>query len=81
MVQELDRLGWLSKQWTTRKGTVRCGPPNNKNSLHCMLRNVNRTQQDKIEGALWSVFDLACEAGIDVIFEATMGSTAPSMGE
>jgi site-specific DNA recombinase len=40
VVQELDRLGWRSKQWTTRKGTVRGGRPYDKNTLYCMLRNV-----------------------------------------
>jgi hypothetical protein len=31
---------------------------------------LSRAQQDTIEGALRSVFDLACETGIDAIFEA-----------
>jgi hypothetical protein len=34
------------------------------------IGELNRTQQDAIEGALRSVFDLACETGIDAIFEA-----------
>jgi len=35
-----------------------------------VIGELNRTQQDEIEGALRSVFDLACDTGIDAIFEA-----------
>ncbi len=34
------------------------------------IGELSRAQQDTIEGALRSVFDLACETGIDAIFEA-----------
>jgi hypothetical protein len=34
------------------------------------IGELNRTQQDEIEGALRNVFDLACDTGIDAIFEA-----------
>lgn len=40
VVAELDRRGWLSKQWTTRKGIERGGKPFNKNSLFYLLTNV-----------------------------------------
>jgi hypothetical protein len=36
------------------------------------ISQLNRSQQDAIEGALRSVFDLACESGIDAIFEAAL---------
>ena len=40
VVQELDRRGWRSKQWTTHKGTVRGGRLFNKNMLYYLLTNV-----------------------------------------
>lgn len=36
------------------------------------IGELNRMQQDEIEGSLRSVFDLACDTGIDAIFEAAM---------
>lgn len=38
------------------------------------ISQLSRSQQDTIEGALRSVFDLACESGIDAIFEAALKS-------
>lgn len=38
-VKELDRRGWTTKRWTTRKGHVRGGKPFNKNSLFKLLSN------------------------------------------
>lgn len=38
------------------------------------ISQLSRAQQDAIEGALRSVFDLACESGIDAIFEAALKS-------
>jgi site-specific DNA recombinase len=40
VVQELERRGWLTKQWTTRKGHQRGGRLFNKTSLHHLLTNV-----------------------------------------
>jgi len=39
VVKELDRRGWTTKQWTTRKGHERGGKPFNKNSLFKLLTN------------------------------------------
>jgi site-specific DNA recombinase len=38
-VKELDRRGWTTKRWTTRKGHERGGKPFNKNSLFKLLTN------------------------------------------
>jgi site-specific DNA recombinase len=40
VVQELERRGWCTKRWQTRKGHVRGGRPFNKTSLHKLLTNV-----------------------------------------
>jgi site-specific DNA recombinase len=40
LVQELERRGWLSKRWQTRKGRVRGGRPFTKTSLYRLLTNV-----------------------------------------
>ena len=37
---ELNRRGWLTKRWTTRKATERGGKPFNKTNLHKLLTNV-----------------------------------------
>ncbi len=39
-VRELARRGWVTKLWTTRKGTVVGGRPFNKANLHYLLTNV-----------------------------------------
>lgn len=39
VVQELDRRGWNTKAWVTRKGQQRGGRPFDKNSLFKMLTN------------------------------------------
>lgn len=39
-IAELDRLGWNTKQWTTKKGKQRGGRPFNKNTLYGLLTNV-----------------------------------------
>jgi site-specific DNA recombinase len=39
-VGELNRRGWTTKCWTTRKGTSRGGMPFTKNQLHKLLTNV-----------------------------------------
>lgn len=39
VVQELDRRGWNTKTWVTRKGQPRGGRPFDKNSLFKMLTN------------------------------------------
>jgi site-specific DNA recombinase len=40
VVQELERRGWCTKCWQTRKGHVRGGRPFNKTSVHKLLTNV-----------------------------------------
>jgi DNA invertase Pin-like site-specific DNA recombinase len=40
VVQELERRGWKTKRWTTRKGHVRGGQPFTKTSLRQLLTNV-----------------------------------------
>jgi site-specific DNA recombinase len=39
VVKELEHRGWRTKQWTTRKETVRGGRPFNRNSLYELLTN------------------------------------------
>jgi len=39
VVKEIDRRGWRTKRWTTRKETVRGGRPFNRNSLYELLTN------------------------------------------
>ncbi len=38
--KELDRRGWTTKRWTTKKGRERGGKPFNKNSLFKLLTNL-----------------------------------------
>jgi site-specific DNA recombinase len=40
VVQELERRGWVNKQWVTRKGKLRGGTPFTKTSLYQLLTNV-----------------------------------------
>ena len=39
VVEQLDRLGWHTKTWITRKGKVHQGHLFNKNSVHSLLNN------------------------------------------
>ena len=38
--------------------------------IHKEILQLSRLEQDRIEGTLRSIFDLACDSGIDAIFEA-----------
>jgi len=40
VVKELNRRGWTTKRWTTKKNTVRGGRPFTKNRLYQLLTNV-----------------------------------------
>jgi site-specific DNA recombinase len=40
VVQELQRRGWTTKRWMTRKGRVRGGRPFTKTNLHKLLTNA-----------------------------------------
>ena len=39
-VKEITRLGWVTKKWTTKKGTARGGRPFDRNSLYNLLTNL-----------------------------------------
>jgi site-specific DNA recombinase len=39
-IQELNRRGWTTKRWTTKKGGESGGRPFDKGNLHCLLTNV-----------------------------------------
>ena len=39
-VAELNRKGWRTKAWITRKGGRRGGRPFRKSTLYCLLKNV-----------------------------------------
>jgi len=39
-IAELDRRGWVTKRWTTKKGKQRGGQPFNKNNLYGLLTNA-----------------------------------------
>jgi len=45
VVQEVARLGWTTKCWTTHKGRVRGGKPFSKPSIFTLLRNATYTGQ------------------------------------
>ena len=47
VVQELERLGWCNKRWTTRKGQPIGGKPFTKTTLHHLLTNVAYVGQVK----------------------------------
>ncbi len=40
VVTELNRRGWLTKRWVTRKGIERGAKPFTKNSFHNLLTNI-----------------------------------------
>ena len=42
-IAELDRRGWVTKRWTTKKGKQRGGRPFNKNNLYGLLTNATYT--------------------------------------
>ncbi len=52
-VRELARRRWVSKQWTTRKGTTVGGRPFNKARLHYLLTNVTYLGKIKYEGRIY----------------------------
>ncbi len=53
VVDELNRLGWHTKEWVTRKGTVHRGHPYDKNRLHALLRNPIYTGKMRYNGTLY----------------------------
>jgi site-specific DNA recombinase len=53
VVEELERRGWRSKKWTTKKGNERGGRPFDKNSLWYLLTNVTYTGKVKYKEEVW----------------------------
>lgn len=49
-VRDLDRRGWRTKSWTTRRGIAREGHPFKKSSLAFLLRNRVYTGQVEFKG-------------------------------
>jgi site-specific DNA recombinase len=47
VVRELNRRGWSTKRWTTKKKTLRGGKPFNKGRLYALLTNVAYTGKVK----------------------------------
>lgn len=63
VVDELDRKSWVTKQWTTKKGTHRGGKPFNKTNLHRLLTNITyigklRYKEEVHEGEHDAIVDL-----------------------
>lgn len=63
VVDELDRRCWVTKQWTTKKGTNRGGKSFSKTSLHRLLTNVTyigklRYKDEVHEGEHEGIIDL-----------------------
>jgi len=53
VVQELDRQGWGTKRWTTKKDRERGGRPFTKNSLFRLLTNVIYTGKVEYKGVIY----------------------------
>lgn len=53
VVDELNRLGWHTKEWVTRKGTTHKGHPYDKNRVHALLKNPIYTGKMQYEGVLY----------------------------
>jgi site-specific DNA recombinase len=54
VVQEIDRCGWQTKRWTTKKGQERGGKPFTKNSLFRLLTNVIYTGKVDYKGTIYN---------------------------
>jgi site-specific DNA recombinase len=64
VVEELNRRGWKTKRWITRKGTERGGQPFTKTSLHHVLTNVVylgkvKHRKDAFPGEHQAIVDVA----------------------
>ena len=53
VLQELDRLGWATKQWTTGSGQIRGGKPFTKSLLYGLLTNAIYTGRVNHKGTLY----------------------------
>ena len=51
--QELNRRGWMTKRWITKRERVRGGDPFQKNSLHRLLTNVIYLGKVNFKGELY----------------------------
>lgn len=63
VVDELERKAWVTKQWTTKKGTLRGGKVFNKTNLHRLLTNITyigklRYKDEVHEGEHDAIVDL-----------------------
>jgi len=54
VVQEIDRRGWQTKRWTTKKGQERGGKPFTKNSLFRLLTNVIYAGKVDYKGTIYN---------------------------
>jgi site-specific DNA recombinase len=65
VVREIDRRGWLTKRWITRKGIEQGGRPFTKNSLHRLLTNVACAGKVRYKGVLYEgEHDALVDAGL-----------------
>jgi site-specific DNA recombinase len=53
VVQEIDRRGWRTKRWVTKKGYERGGKPFTKNSLFRLLTNIIYTGKVNYKGVVY----------------------------
>lgn len=54
VVQEIDRRGWQTKRWITKKGQERGGKPFSKSSLFRLLTNVIYTGKVDYKGTIYN---------------------------
>ena len=52
-VQEVNRRGWTSKRWTSKKGVRHGGAPWLKNTLHHLLTNMTYTGRISFQGEVY----------------------------
>jgi site-specific DNA recombinase len=53
VMNEVDRRGWRTKQWVTRKGETRGGKPFTKGLLYRLLTNVTYTGKVEYKGHIY----------------------------
>jgi site-specific DNA recombinase len=74
VVQELERRGWFTKRWTTRKGHARGGKLFTKTSLHKLLTNITylgklRYKQEIHDGEHAAIVDPALWQRVQVLLQ------------
>jgi site-specific DNA recombinase len=75
VVRELDRRGWRTKRWRTRKGHFRGGRAFTRNTLRQLLRNVTyrghlRYRQEVHPGEHGAIVDAATWQQVQTLLEA-----------